>query len=425
MSRSEAALTGAILINPSLLNEIDLLPDEFLSENNRMIYEACIDLERDSKPVDVVTVSELLEQQTKRPWLHVLAGIAKGAGSIKNAIYYAKAVREEAQKAKAAEIAESLTLALGSEGQDAIDRAIRDLMQLNASKKDYQCSLKTALLGAVNGIDEIFNQDGDIPGITTGFDQVDECLGGFQKTDLYIIGARPAMGKTALLLNMAHAVDVPCGIVSAEQGREQIGLRLIAMNGSINTRLMRSPKTMHDSHWAKVTKANGDLMSRNCYIFDKPAPTITDVIRQARKWKFQNDIKILYVDYVQRIKATKRNIPKHEQVEEVVQGLKELARELELPVVALAQVSRNVEARNNKRPTMSDLKDSGAIEQEADNIMTLYRDEVYNPDTPSKGLAELAVMKNRHGPTGMFSLVWKAEYMRFENIDRGEWQNVG
>jgi len=421
VSRAEIALIGAILQSPSLLNEIDLLPDEFLSENNQEIYTACVDLEKEGKPVDVITVSELLEQRTGRNWIPVCGELAMNCTGVSNALHYAKVVREFAQKQKAIEIAEGLTLAVNEEGQDAIDKAIRDLMQLNASKRDHTCHLKKALLTSVNNMDEIFNSDQDMPGISTGFIEVDECLGGFQNTDLYIIGARPAMGKTAMLLNMAEGANVTCGIISAEQGREQIGLRMISINGRVPAARLRTPKSLQDSDWAKINRSAGDMMNRECYLFDKPAPTITDVIRQARKWKFQNNIKILYVDYVQRIKATRRNIPKHEQVEEVVQGLKELARELEIPVVALAQVSRQVETRQERRPTMSDLKDSGSIEQEADNIMTLYRDEVYNKDSPDKGTAELTVLKNRHGPTGMFRLVWRAEYMKFENLDRGEW----
>jgi len=218
------------------------------------------------------------------------------------------------------------------------------------------------------------------------------------------------------LLNLASAHEEPSGIISAEQGREQIGLRGIAINGRVSAHAMRLAK-LNDHDWPKITNAVSYMKDRKIRLNDQPGISLTELVRQARQWKYQYDIKILYIDYIQRIKANKK-LPKHEQVGEVAMALKELARELDIPVVALAQVNRDVEKRGDKRPNMSDLKDSGSIEQEADNIMSLYRDEVYSEDSPDKGIAEVNVLKNRHGPTGMIRVSWIAQFMIFEDMEK-------
>lgn len=406
----EWAVLAGVLQKPSLLIEIDLVPEDFTTETHSDIFQAIIDLESSNTVIDFLTVSEHLENKTNRSWMQIVAEIVKNGRSLSNVLHYAKSLREASQQRQAAAIAEML-MDNAKEGQSAVDTAIRELMKLNATKKNHACTLSEALRTSLDNMQSALDET---QGVKTGFNQLDNCLGGFQKTDLYVIGARPAMGKTALLINMANGSDVSCGFISAEQAREQIGLRLISVNGRVPAAKLRSAK-MQDHEWAQVTNSLSHMQNKKIFLYDKPAPTITDVLREARRLKFQNDIQILYVDYIQRIKATDLRVPKHEQLEEVVQGLKELARELEIPVVALAQVNRAVETRDNKRPSMSDLKGSGAIEQEADNIMTLYRDEVYNKQSEDKGYAELSVMKNRHGPTGMFKINWTAPYMKFDD----------
>lgn len=411
---AEWSVIGALLINPSKLTEIDLRPEELSGHMHRQIYEAILDMNRSNEVIDTVTVADYLQRITGQDWLSTLIEIARKCSGSSNAAAYAQSIRNDYHKRSAVEIAQTLTTAIEQDGKEAIDTAIKDLMAINLTKKDHSCTLKQAVLSAVEEIDEVFN--GATKGVKSGLEKLDENIGGFQNTDLYIIGARPAMGKTALLLNLANNANEPCGIISAEQGRTQIGLRMISINGDVPAKRLRLAD-LEERHWSEITKAIALMNDKRTFIYDKPAPTITDVIREARKWKFQYGIKILYVDYVQRIKATNRSVKKHEQVEEVVQGLKELARELEIPVVALAQVKRDVETRPNKRPMMSDMKDSGSIEQEADVIMTLYRDEVYAADSPDKGIAEIAVMKNRHGPLGMIRVLWDAQNMRFYNME--------
>lgn len=411
---AEWSVIGAMLLNPTKIAEIDLRPEELSGHMHKQIYEAILELNRTNGVIDIITVSDYLQKMTGQDWLSSVAEIANKCTGSTNAVAYAESIREDYHKRTVIEIANTLSNDVEKTGKDAIDTAIRELMALNTTKKDHSCTLKQAVLSAVTEIDAVFN--GETKGVKSGLEKLDDNLGGFQKTDLYIIGARPAMGKTALLLNLANSSNAPCGIVSAEQGRTQIGLRMIAINGRVPSQRLRLAK-LDDEHWTGITKAVAMMSEQRTFLYDKPAPTITDVIREARKWKFQYGIEVLYVDYIQRIKATNRKVLKHEQVEEVVQGLKELARELEIPIVALAQVKRDVESRPNKRPLMSDMKDSGAIEQEADCIMTLYRDDVYHDDSPDKGIAEIAVMKNRHGPLGMVRVLWDAQHMRFHDME--------
>jgi replicative DNA helicase len=316
--------------------------------------------------------------------------------------------------AKAQGIAQTLETRLAEGGLEAVDDAIRELMLLAAPRGNFECDTAAAVSCAIDEIELAYKSDGPI-GIPTGLKDLDDCIGGLRPPDLIVIGARPSIGKTALLLNLADNSKHPAGIISAEQGRTQVGLRLIAKNGSLNAYRLRIGK-IEDEEWPRIVHAASVVKDRKVRINDQPNPTIEEVMRQARKWKFQYGIQALYVDYIQRIRALPK-APRHEQVGYVALSLKELARELNIPVIALAQVNRNVEERENKRPTMADLKDSGSIEQEADTIITLYRDEVYDEETPNKGIAELNVLKNRHGPTGMIRCVWIAESMSFHNMD--------
>lgn len=416
--QSELAVVGGLLLDNSLGQNIDLLPDDFLNGQYRIIYEATTELISLGQVADIITVAEHLDRITgRRGWLSIIGDIVKQCVTAVNTPAYASIVRTEARKRKAVEIARHLIENV-SEGLESVDEAIRGLMSLEVSQKKFERTITEALAGAIDAIELANAKKGGLVGVTSGLVDIDNCIGGFQKSDLYIIAGRPAMGKTAMLLNCLGAADVPAGLISAEQGAGQIGLRLLAINGRLSAHRMRLAQ-MDDSEYTRLTATCARLNNRKIWLNDRPAPTIDEVVRQARRWKFNYGIEALYVDYLQRIKGgMKGAVPRHEEVAHVVMSLKELARELDIPVIALAQVSRNVEARPNKRPYMSDIKDSGCVEQEADMVMTLYRDEVYNEDTEDKGICEVSILKNRHGPTGVIRTVWLPEYMRFENIGR-------
>lgn len=411
----ELAVVAGMMQDNSRIQEVDLLPEEFAFEIPRSIYSAIQDLTAQRIPADVITVAEYMTTTSHvgDDWFSQIAHIVSNVVGV-NVKAYSERVRELATKRKAAQIAHAL-MDTAEEGQSAVDEAIRALMDLGRTKRKYEYTIKETLRGALDEIEENLEK-GELSGVPSGIGDIDNILGGFHNTDLVVIGARPAMGKTAMLLNCLLGADCSVGLISAEQGHQQIGTRIIAIDGLVNAQDMRRASRLDDSQFARISASVARLMPRNIHINDMPAPTLQDIQRQARKWKFRNDIKALYVDYIQRVKGNAK-LPRHEQVAEIAMGLKELARELEIPVIALAQVNRQVEARANKRPMMSDLKDSGAVEQEADVIMTLYRDEVYDESTPDKGIIEIGIQKNRHGVTGIIRAAWRGEYLKISELE--------
>ncbi|MCG7949125.1 MAG: AAA family ATPase [Candidatus Thiodiazotropha taylori] len=405
----EMRVIGGMLINSEFITSANLKPDDFQFESMREVLSAMLEMQSQSKTVDLITVAQHLEKNTGENYLDLLQDAYQSAEvGVRNTKALAGTVKDRARERKAKEIGFQL-----AEDMD-VDSAIKSLMDLGAESRRYSYTLSEA---TNNFYEEVSSE---YKGITSGLVGMDRLLGGFKNGDFYVFGARPAMGKTALMLNLSLATGESTGVISAEQGSTQIAGRNMAIMSHVNAWALRNNR-LDDHDWSKVTNSTGRLNDMPYYIYDKAAPSIMDVVRQTRSWKHKYKIKILFVDYIQRLKSSDRSRKKHEQVEEICQGLKELARDLNIPVVALAQVNREVEKRSNKRPGMGDLKDSGAIEQEADVIGMLYRDEVYNPDTPDQGIAEINFEKNRHGPIGMVKTAWIPESMRFEDLStRGE-----
>lgn len=409
-------IVGSIIAKPSLLAECDLSPDEFLDEQYGLIYQTILDLSASDTPVDVITVTELLEKTTGKNYTLTIGKAVSDFGhaqDLKVFERYIKAMRLARQTERAKEIAQSL-IQSADQGPEAIDTAIRALMELTITRKNHECGAVEAMNAVLDHMDAVIHGQADT-GIKTGIRLLDDYLGGLHNSDLIVVGARPAIGKTAFMLNIALSAQAACGIISTEQPRDQVGARLMSSDARVALRKMRNAD-LEDGDWSRFANTIGKLKNRVIRINDKPNADINDITRQARKWKQVYDIKILYVDYIQHIPGD-RKLPRHEQVEEIVKQLKNIARELQIPVVALAQVNRKVEERADKRPGMADLKDSGAIEQEADQVMLLYRDEVYNDNFETKGIMEIDVQKNRHGPTGMVKVAWQGEFVSIKDLD--------
>jgi len=408
----EAGILVRLLTDPSAIPQCDLTPTEFDNRQYREVYEAIEALSNRGDAVDWLSAASYISEQGGPDYHSVLAALLKDTPSTTQLPMYVNAVRKANEMRKAAQIGSKLVQ--GAAGEGAVDDAIRELLTLSMPVQKFDYTMNAALKIAVDDIDEAF--EGRTPGITTGLIDLDSMLGGLHAGDLIVIGARPSMGKTALMLNMSAAALMagsPVGVFSGEQGVSQITQRLIAIQGRVPVMRMRNGKLI-DEDWPKISSAVSQLKDKNFQIFDKPAPTLSDIVRRARSWHYNHGIKAIYIDYLQRIKVDKR-APRHEAVGEIAAGLKELARELNIPVITLAQVNREVEKRVNKRPFMGDLKDSGTIEQEADQIFMLYRDEVYNEESQDKGKAEINIEKNRHGSTGRVDVIWRGEYLRFEN----------
>lgn len=421
----EENLLGAIMLDGSQLDVVDVQPRDFLSANHRRIYQAIRTLRDRNAVIDAVTVANFLAQkQDSQSWLPITASLARDTCSPHQARAYGELVKQRSRMRQAIDIAAELQQAVGGDTQQAIDTAIRALMDLNQTASSWSCKISEVLGDAIDEIDRCHQNGGKPVGLITGIRDLDDKMGGMHKSDLIVVGARPAMGKTAYMLNTALGCRAPVGIISGEQGRLQIALRMIGIRGQVSVHNMRVGR-IDDAEFARISDAITALHAAPVWIFDRPAPTIEQIERQARRWKYENSIEVLMVDYIQKIEGGAGK-DKRLQVGDVVSRLKNLARELDIPVLALAQVKREVEQRNmgengmGRMPYMSDIAESAIVEMEADQVYTLYRPEAYSDEQRFKGLAVINACKNRHGPVGAIDVAWRGEYLQFGDLANQE-----
>ncbi len=411
VASSEEVVLGILLTDPSIYPKIELNVTDFSSEANRAIYRTIQTLAKHGRAIDVITVAE----SSGNPELSVECfKLANETYSSAGAAEYAQNIRQAARIREAKRIARALPDALDNHGSKAIERAVAALIKLGDDGRDWNFTLSDALNDALAIIDERETSGGKVK-LPSGLHDLDAQLGGWHPSDLTVIGARPAMGKTALLLNLAYNCNAPCGLLTLEQPREQVGLRFLSLDAEVPLESMRTGRLI-DSDYQRVSSSLITLSKHEIYGYDKPGATISDVIRQARKWRYEHGIQVLFVDYLQLIEPDDRRLQRNHQVSATAKGLKFIAKDLGIPVVTLAQLNRDLEKRTDKRPMMSDLRDAGEIEQEADQIIMLYRDEVYDEATADPGVMELITCKNRHGQTGVVKASWIAEYLQIKNL---------
>jgi replicative DNA helicase len=401
-----------------------LTEDDFYRRDHRLIYRAIGDLSRRGQPFDAVTVGEWFEANGLSEMIAggaYLIDLASNTPSAANIAAYAKIVRDKSILRQAIDIGSQLVETAfkpnGSDSASILDDAIRALMALHKAEESHEHTLKAAVSAAFAKAQEASEAGGKLMGIPTGIPKVDARLGGWNDSDLILIGARPAMGKTALMVNFADAAAAAghtVGVVSGEMSALQYGQRAISMSSNVPAELMRNGQ-FKEEDWPKLQAAARLLNSRQMRLYDRSAPTIEEVQRVARRWRQELGIGILYIDYLQRIRVRGMS-NRAEEVGEAARCLKDLARDLNIPVVCLAQVVRAVEVREDKRPGAGDLANSDEATREADQILMLYRDEVYNDNTSERGLAELNCEKNRHGPTGQFILRFDGPTMTFSDM---------
>lgn len=419
---SEQSVLGILLADPAALASIKLTEADFLRRDHRLIFAAICDAVTDGRECDAVLLADAfdaqgLSDQVPGSYLVELQSLHWRRANLRA---YAKQVRQKsilrAVMDVGARLAEEAPEATDSE--ELLDTAIRDLMALAQTDRRYDHSLADAVRMAFADAQEASETQGKIRGIPTGYERIDKRLGGLHKGDLVLIGARPSMGKTALMVNLAlNAAEqgVFVGIISGEQSSMQVGQRSISAVSGVAAERMRNGE-FEDEDWPRLNIGAQTLMQRKARIYDRSAPTLDEVCRVARQWKHEHKIGVLFVDYLQRIK-----VPRAEnriaEVSEVARTLKTLARDLDIPVVALAQVKAEVDNRaGDKRPNLGDVANSDEATREADQIAFLYRDEVYHDNSPDRGIAELNFEKNRHGPTGRFRLRFDGATMRFQNL---------
>jgi replicative DNA helicase len=411
---TEQSVIGALLIAPESFRAVeDVLTGEmFTRTDHRTLFYAIGDMVSAGQPVDVITVGEWIADTRIASYV---IDLAKNTHSAANIRAYAQLVRDDWTRQQMRAVGERIAEMSGDPGE-ILDSALSELMRLSHTSQRHEYSLRDAMSMAYADMQATRERGGKIPGVPSGIDKLDAILGGWHDSDLIVVGSRPAMGKTSLLLNFSDAAGLSYahGIVSAEQPALQIAGRVMSLASGVAASQMRAG-TVADEDYAKLHATIKALIARKVFIYDRSAPSIGEVCRIARKWHHQHGIKALLVDYIQRIEGGAGD-RKHEKVGDVARQLKNLARDLNIPVIALGQVGRDVEKREDKRPHMGDLSDSSEIEKEADQIIMLYRDEVYEPESEHKGTAELLIEKNRHGPTGFVRCAWLAETMRFANL---------
>lgn len=408
----DAVLAGLMARNEAYHDVAPLLSaEQFTTPFRRRLWGAIRDRVLSGEPADAVTLMDALPEDAVA--IMDMAATATTGGS---ATVYAGLVRDNWRMREAAGIGQRLLAGARGRDPESVDRAIAELMALNAEVTEHEFTGKQILQMAVRITEQAYSSGGALPGITTGLRELDEILGGWHDSDLTIIGGRPAMGKTSFMLGLAEAAagaGARVGIFSAEQPAEQIGIRRASLASRVSATAIRSG-AIHEEEWGRIAAGIAAVRDREMLIYDRSAVTLDELIGVARKWKHAHGIQILFVDYAQRI-----TVPGADRITEVAQvarGLKNLARDLQIPVISLAQVVKGVDSRPDKRPNAGDLANSDELTREADQILMLYRDDVYNRESQDRGIAEILIEKNRHGPTGYKRVRFVGETMAFEDL---------
>ncbi len=427
---AEEALISAILIdNNTLLEVIEILtPEDFYRTAHQHIFAAMSDLFDKSEPVDLVTLANRLKEKGQLESVGGATYLARLVDTVPlavNAPHYAKIVHDKASLRRLIEKANAIVKRCfedRSEPEEVIDFAETSIFEISEKKSRQSFyPLSKIILGNIETLEEKQGNRSLVTGVPTGFTGIDNLTSGFQNSDLIIIAARPSMGKTALALNIARnaAVEasIPVAIFSLEMSKEQLSLRMLCSEARIDSSRLRGGFfSMED--WHRLTDAAGILSESPIYIDDSPSISAMEIRAKARRLKMDKNIGLIIIDYLQlmhgRVTAERRDL----EISEISRALKALAKELNLPVVALSQLNRMLEQRTDKRPRLSDLRESGALEQDADVVAFIYRDEVYNKEdeNPNKGIAEIILAKQRNGPTGDVPLTFLTSYTRFENL---------
>lgn len=429
---SEQSVLGGLLIDPNSIDRIDWLqPADFYREDHRTVFTHIIALLADRKPVDVVTVAESLLSsgiQESVIGLPYLGELAMNTPSAANIVRYAEVVSEKRMLRDLLSASNQIAeIATGDDGMPAaqrIDEAASIVFKLSerGGREDDVENIGSILSSVVEDIQERHDRDGGISGLASGFSDLDAKTCGFNGGDLVIIAGRPSMGKTAIAINIAEHVAVNDGksvlVFSMEMGKKQLTERCIASIGGISMNAIRSGK-LSDDDYSMLSYAMGKMFHAKLVIDDRPALTIAQMRAKARRVAKKNgSLDLIVVDYIQLARGDSigKNSSREQEVSSISRGLKAIAKEFNCPMIALSQLSRKVEERADKRPMMSDLRESGAIEQDADVIMMMYRDEYYNPGSPEKGMAEIIIAKQRMGETGVVPVMFQGEFSRFRNL---------
>ncbi len=428
---AEQAILGCMLTDrDSVIAAIEVLKeDAFYREDNKAIYAAILGLYSKNEPIDIITVkAELIETGSfeRVGGLEYLASLPERVPTTANVDKYIKIVDEKAMLRNLISSANEL-VALGYDETEDVDR-IMDMAEKKifdlAQKKNTKgyAALKDVLVETFAKLEELYNQKGQLSGTPTGFKDYDLKTSGLHDSDLIIVAARPAMGKSAFAINIATNVAVQAkkgvAIFNLEMSKDQVGNRILCCEALVDSNKVRTGQ-LEDDDWVKLASTLTRLSEAPIYIDDTAGISIMEIRAKCRKLKIEKDIGLIVIDYLQLIQGSgKKNASREQEISEISRSLKILAKELQVPVIALSQLSRSVEKRDDKRPMLSDLRESGAIEQDADQVIFLYRDDYYNEDSEKKNVAEVILAKHRGGSTGTIDLAWLPSYTKFANLEK-------
>lgn len=427
---AEQSVIGAIFLEPqSLITVAEIvMPEDFYRLAHQKIFQTMLTLSDHGKAIDVVTVTEELSVKKELEdvgGLSYLTEIANAVPTAANVAHYAHIVEEKSLLRRLIQVATSIVedgFTREDEVEALLSEAEKKMMEVSNRKNagDF-IHIKDVLVKTYDNIELLHTRKGDVTGIPTGFRDLDKVTAGFQRNDLIIVAARPSVGKTAFALNVAQNVatktDENVAIFSLEMGAEQLVMRMLCAEGNIDAQIMRTG-ALQNEDWRKLTMAMGSLSNAGIFIDDTPGIRVNDIRAKCRRLKQEYGLGMIMIDYLQLIQGPGRSGENRQQeVSDISRSLKGLARELEVPVIALSQLSRGVEQRQDKRPMMSDLRESGSIEQDADIVSFLYREDYYDKETEDQNMIEIIIAKQRNGPTGTVKLAFVKEYNKFVTID--------
>jgi replicative DNA helicase len=427
---AEQSVIGSMLLDKNAISTASeiLTGDDFYKEAHRQIFNAAVELYNRNEPVDLVTIVDILRGKgilNNIGGITYLSNLVSSVPTTANVKYYAKIVEEKSTLRRLIKASSETIEKCYSSSDDLvgiIDTAERNIFNISqkATSHDFE-PMSSLLEKGFNQIENLYNNKGAVTGIPTGFTEIDNKTSGFQKGDLVLVAARPSMGKTAFALNIAEYAAIrnnnSVAIFSLEMSKEQLAFRMLCSQANIDMLKLRTGNLEEDD-WVKLAKSAGPLASAKIFIDDTPGITVTEMRSKCRRLKMEHGLDLIIVDYLQLMQGSSKTENRQQEVSDISRSLKALAKEMDTPLIALSQLSRAPEARADHRPMLSDLRESGSIEQDADIVSFLYRDEYYNKETDKRNIAEVIIAKQRNGPTGTVELAFIGKYTKFGNIDR-------
>ena len=428
-AEAEQSVIGAMLLDNESIGNVEMLltGDDFYQKQYGIIFDAMVELFREGKPVDLLTLKERLEAKGAPPEISNMTYIGELIANVPitdNAKYYAEIVKEKSTLRQLIRVSDEIASSC-YQGTEKVENIMAETESkifkvLNQRRTSDFVPISQIVMDALDRIQKVSQAKGGITGIPTGFKDIDDMLSGLQPSDLIILAARPSMGKTAFALNIADYVavekDIPVAIFSLEMSKQQLVTRLFAMEGRINAQNIRNGE-LSDAEFFDLSNVAGKIGKTKLIIDDTTAISLNELRTKCRKYKLEHDIGLVVIDYLQLMSGNGKSEGRTQEVSEISRGLKAIARELDVPVIALSQLNRGAEGRSDHRPILSDLRESGAIEQDADVIMFIHRDDYYNKDGTATNEAEIIIAKQRNGPVGSKNLAWLPAYTKFVNLE--------